>query len=274
LLEFCGVHSMAILEFAKRIFLKVILHAFVAINRLRAVCDTTNESKAFAWFGLGSGIGAIIGPSLGGWLAQPASKYALLDVALFRTFPFLLPCMIGALVAAGSFVAAFFFLKETVHEVRLERSRSIASMRSRAAPRKAPTSTSADAKSLLDGDELSKNGNSDQLNDAAGGGDTELRSVSVQSNGIEHDSDDAAVPDIAAPGTHGRLSGNKTSTWFRHRRALVSTLLVWRRFVTISVQTSSEALRDNGSLSVVLRQRDTLVALLLCMLSPSGCASL
>jgi len=34
--------------------------------------------------------------------------------------------------------------------------------------------------------------------------------------------------------------------------------------IVTRIQTSSEALRDNGSLSVVLRQRDTVVALLLC----------
>lgn len=63
------------------------------------------------------GIGLIIGPALGGFLAQPAEKYPLLfsEHSLFGRFPYLLPCLSISLFAL--IVTIFtFWLPETMHK--------------------------------------------------------------------------------------------------------------------------------------------------------------
>ncbi|XP_019161344.1 PREDICTED: protein ZINC INDUCED FACILITATOR-LIKE 1-like [Ipomoea nil] len=63
------------------------------------------------------GIGLVIGPSLGGFLSQPAEKYPSVfsPDSLFGRFPYLLPCLIisffALVVAIGS-----FWIPETLHK--------------------------------------------------------------------------------------------------------------------------------------------------------------
>ncbi|KAJ8900036.1 hypothetical protein K2173_024151 [Erythroxylum novogranatense] len=62
------------------------------------------------------GIGLIIGPALGGFLAQPAEKYPnvfSMD-SLFGRFPYFLPCFCISLFAFGVCIASFW-LPETLH---------------------------------------------------------------------------------------------------------------------------------------------------------------
>ncbi|CAN4111348.1 unnamed protein product [Withania somnifera] len=62
------------------------------------------------------GIGLIVGPALGGFLAQPAEKYPSIfsQDSIFRRFPYFLPCLsislFALVVAIGS-----FWLPETLH---------------------------------------------------------------------------------------------------------------------------------------------------------------
>ncbi|XP_042488195.1 protein ZINC INDUCED FACILITATOR-LIKE 1-like isoform X2 [Macadamia integrifolia] len=62
------------------------------------------------------GIGLIIGPSLGGFLAQPAEKYPNIfpEKSIFGRFPYFLPCLITSIFAVGVFVVCFW-LPETLH---------------------------------------------------------------------------------------------------------------------------------------------------------------
>ncbi|XP_077241543.1 protein ZINC INDUCED FACILITATOR-LIKE 1-like isoform X2 [Tasmannia lanceolata] len=62
------------------------------------------------------GIGLIIGPALGGFLAQPAVKYPSIfsENSLFGRFPYFLPCLCISLVAFGVAIA-IFWLPETLH---------------------------------------------------------------------------------------------------------------------------------------------------------------
>ncbi|CAH9086948.1 unnamed protein product [Cuscuta europaea] len=63
------------------------------------------------------GIGLIVGPALGGFLAQPAEKYPSLfsPHSLFGRFPYLLPCLCISLFAL--IVTIFtFWLPETMHK--------------------------------------------------------------------------------------------------------------------------------------------------------------
>ncbi|KAJ4970912.1 hypothetical protein NE237_004011 [Protea cynaroides] len=62
------------------------------------------------------GVGLIIGPALGGFLAQPAEKYPYIfpEESLFGRFPYLLPCLVISVFSLGVFVACFW-LPETLH---------------------------------------------------------------------------------------------------------------------------------------------------------------
>ncbi|KAL7587972.1 hypothetical protein Lser_V15G39911 [Lactuca serriola] len=62
------------------------------------------------------GIGLIIGPALGGYLAQPAEKFPALvsSDSLFGRFPYLLPCLCISIFALFVTIAAFW-LPETLH---------------------------------------------------------------------------------------------------------------------------------------------------------------
>ncbi|KAK6271175.1 hypothetical protein POUND7_008273 [Theobroma cacao] len=63
------------------------------------------------------GIGLIIGPALGGFLAQPAEKYPNIfsKDSLFGRFPYFLPCLAISLFALGVTIATFW-LPETLHK--------------------------------------------------------------------------------------------------------------------------------------------------------------
>ncbi|KAF5447295.1 hypothetical protein F2P56_032857 [Juglans regia] len=62
------------------------------------------------------GIGLIIGPAIGGFFAQPAEKYPEIFAksSIFGRFPFLLPCLLISIYAAGVFVSCWW-LPETLH---------------------------------------------------------------------------------------------------------------------------------------------------------------
>ncbi|CAM8933038.1 unnamed protein product [Rhodiola kirilowii] len=62
------------------------------------------------------GIGLIIGPALGGFLAQPAEKYPHIfsQNSIFGKFPYFLPCLAISIFALGVTVATFW-LPETLH---------------------------------------------------------------------------------------------------------------------------------------------------------------
>nr|XP_048326210.1 protein ZINC INDUCED FACILITATOR-LIKE 1-like isoform X2 [Ziziphus jujuba var. spinosa] len=63
------------------------------------------------------GIGLIIGPAIGGYLAQPAEKFPNLfsKSSLFGRFPYFLPCLCISLMALGVTIATLW-LPETLHK--------------------------------------------------------------------------------------------------------------------------------------------------------------
>ena len=82
---------------------------------LSEVLDFSNAATGFSVLGMQAAIGRLLGPSLGGILANPTLKFeALRDVTLFQTFPFLLPCLISAGVAAIGIAVAYWMLPETL----------------------------------------------------------------------------------------------------------------------------------------------------------------
>ncbi|OEL24211.1 putative peptide/nitrate transporter [Dichanthelium oligosanthes] len=63
------------------------------------------------------GIGLIIGPAIGGYLAQPADKYPSIfsQTSIFGRFPYFLPCLCISILAVVALIACIWF-PETLHK--------------------------------------------------------------------------------------------------------------------------------------------------------------
>ncbi|XP_039847064.1 probable peptide/nitrate transporter At3g43790 isoform X1 [Panicum virgatum] len=81
------------------------------------VCRKEYNHLALAVVSSSRGIGLIIGPAIGGYLAQPADKYPSIfsQTSIFGRFPYFLPCLCISLVAVLALTACIWFL-ETLHK--------------------------------------------------------------------------------------------------------------------------------------------------------------
>lgn len=81
------------------------------------VCREEHQAVGLSMVGTMWGVGLIIGPAIGGYLAQPSEKYPGLfpSGSLFDTFPYALPCLCISVFALLGLVAGFF-LPETLHK--------------------------------------------------------------------------------------------------------------------------------------------------------------
>ncbi|ORY04303.1 MFS general substrate transporter [Basidiobolus meristosporus CBS 931.73] len=82
--------------------------------------DRTNQSKGFSLLSLTWGVGVIVGPSIAGLLSNPAEQFPSLfgSVALFKEYPYLLPCTAAASITVPAFVVGVFVLQETLKPKR------------------------------------------------------------------------------------------------------------------------------------------------------------
>ncbi|KAI8601236.1 major facilitator superfamily domain-containing protein [Dissophora ornata] len=87
----------------------------VAKSMLGEIADHTNQSQAFSIFGFAWGIGMIVGPVLGGYLANPAKNFpdTFGNWTFFIEYPYFLPCFVAALGGVVGFAVGYFFLEET-----------------------------------------------------------------------------------------------------------------------------------------------------------------
>eukprot|EP00850_Spirogloea_muscicola_P015992 SM000127S26608 [mRNA] locus=s127:10752:14375:+ [translate_table: standard] len=82
-------------------------------STLAEICDKTNQSRGFALLSLAWGIGSVAGPVLSGLLAQPCEQYNISKCPhIFRQHPFLLPCIIAAIISLAAIVSSLL-LEET-----------------------------------------------------------------------------------------------------------------------------------------------------------------
>mmetsp|Transcript_15517 Transcript_15517/g.48029 ORF Transcript_15517/g.48029 Transcript_15517/m.48029 type:complete len:574 (+) Transcript_15517:1383-3104(+) len=93
----------------------------VAKAMMADITDRSNENGAFVFVGLAFSAGAMIGPLVGGMLAEPADKYPGIPfAALWRARPYLLPCLFVALLITADVVAALYLLQESRRQKRPE----------------------------------------------------------------------------------------------------------------------------------------------------------
>ncbi|KAL8037123.1 hypothetical protein ABFX02_11G019100 [Erythranthe guttata] len=80
------------------------------------ICREEHQALGMSVVGTSWGIGLVIGPAVGGFLAQPAEKYPHIFSAesLFGRFPYFLPCLVISLFALVAFVISYW-LPETLH---------------------------------------------------------------------------------------------------------------------------------------------------------------
>ncbi|KAJ2783442.1 hypothetical protein H4R18_001707 [Coemansia javaensis] len=80
------------------------------------LADDTNRPRMMAMLPLIWHVGVMGGAAVGGLLANPAEQYPGVfgGVELFRTYPYLLPCLCGSLTTAFGLMAGVFWLRETL----------------------------------------------------------------------------------------------------------------------------------------------------------------
>ncbi|XP_068689943.1 uncharacterized protein [Montipora foliosa] len=79
-------------------------------------CDNTNQAIGMSVLLTAWNSGLMLGPAIGGYLAQPTEKYPNIfsKGSIFDKFPFLLPCLFNCALLLISIVLSYFFLEETL----------------------------------------------------------------------------------------------------------------------------------------------------------------
>lgn len=80
------------------------------------ISDDSNQAVGCATLSAGWGFGLLVGPAIGGYLAEPSKKYAFFsrtELRLFEEFPYLLPNLLSSIACIFSFFVALALLDET-----------------------------------------------------------------------------------------------------------------------------------------------------------------
>eukprot|EP01090_Pellita_catalonica_P022434 TRINITY_DN871_c0_g2_i2.p1 TRINITY_DN871_c0_g2~~TRINITY_DN871_c0_g2_i2.p1 ORF type:complete len:352 (-),score=30.42 TRINITY_DN871_c0_g2_i2:16-1071(-) len=80
------------------------------------ITDESNKVIGFSTFGIAWGLGAIVGPVIGGFFAQPAVKYSSIfsTTGIFGQYPYLLPCIVACSLCGISFSFSSLYLTESL----------------------------------------------------------------------------------------------------------------------------------------------------------------
>ena len=83
---------------------------------LSEVVSEEHTARAFSVVGMSSGLGRTFGPVVGGFLAQPATKYPEVfgNIDFFVRFPYSIPCLIAAFLVLLSCMMGFLWIPETL----------------------------------------------------------------------------------------------------------------------------------------------------------------
>ncbi|KAI0769763.1 MFS general substrate transporter [Trametes elegans] len=81
--------------------------------------DETNQSTAFPLYDIVSALGFVIGPLIGGTFADPAKEWPdVFTNPIWKSYPYLLPCLLSAAVSVFAALLAQFALEETLPSKR------------------------------------------------------------------------------------------------------------------------------------------------------------
>ncbi|KAF9262457.1 MFS general substrate transporter [Marasmius fiardii PR-910] len=82
---------------------------------LAELSDDTNRPDAFALISVAWTSGATLGPAIGGFFANPATRWpnTFGEIVFFQNYPYFLPCVVAGLFALLAFIFALLGLKET-----------------------------------------------------------------------------------------------------------------------------------------------------------------
>ncbi|OAV86762.1 hypothetical protein PTTG_05566 [Puccinia triticina 1-1 BBBD Race 1] len=83
---------------------------------LAEITDETNKARAFSLLPMSNAIGMILGPMIGGYLAQPTKQYPEVfgNIEFLNHYPYFLPCFIAGITNLLAVVLGFFYLEETL----------------------------------------------------------------------------------------------------------------------------------------------------------------
>ncbi|XP_072975084.1 protein ZINC INDUCED FACILITATOR-LIKE 1-like isoform X1 [Typha angustifolia] len=86
------------------------------------VCRPEHQALGLSLVSTAWGIGLIVGPAIGGYLAQPAEKYPSIfsPESFLGRFPYFLPCVCISLFAVAVFISCLW-LPETLHKHNINR---------------------------------------------------------------------------------------------------------------------------------------------------------
>jgi hypothetical protein len=87
------------------------------------ICDETNESRAFSLFPVMLNVGTLIASFVGGEYANVGRHYPNFanNFPIFKTYPYLLPCLIAGIFPLLSALTAAIWLEETLPPIALKR---------------------------------------------------------------------------------------------------------------------------------------------------------
>ncbi|KAI9634257.1 major facilitator superfamily domain-containing protein [Dioszegia hungarica] len=117
--------SAIMFGFSKSLTMMIVTRSFnglmngnVAVLKciMAEICDETNESRAFSLFPVMLNLGTLIASYVGGEYANVGRHYPNFanTFPIFKTYPYLLPCLIAGLFPLLSSLAAFIWLEETL----------------------------------------------------------------------------------------------------------------------------------------------------------------
>eukprot|EP00055_Hartaetosiga_balthica_P015297 m.89190 g.89190 ORF g.89190 m.89190 type:complete len:576 (-) comp8827_c0_seq1:107-1834(-) len=86
---------------------------------LSEICEEAHQAKAFSVIGLAAGVGRLIGPVTGAFLAHPAEEFPRIfgSVTLFKNHPYFLPCAVGSAMTLLCLVLAYLYLEESLPSI-------------------------------------------------------------------------------------------------------------------------------------------------------------
>ncbi|XP_078692929.1 uncharacterized protein LOC144922758 isoform X2 [Branchiostoma floridae x Branchiostoma belcheri] len=99
-------------------FFEGLLNGTLGVSKtyLYEICPPKFHSVAFSAVWIPCAVAHFVGPSLGGFLACPATRFQTFDKPFFKQFPYLLPCAVAACAQFCILIGSCFLLDESLQK--------------------------------------------------------------------------------------------------------------------------------------------------------------